>query len=444
METRARYVLIGIFLLAFIAGVFGFIYWLENAGGFRERADYRIRFDGPVSGLMTGSSVLFNGVRVGEVTALGIRADAPRLVSADVAVDAEIPVRKDTVVDIEYQGLTGIAAIALSGGKGDAPMLESNGGVPVLHARQGAGLTMIQSARTALLKIHGVLDDNAETFKEAISNINEFAGALARNSDKVDGILSGLERMTGGSRGKDTEKVYDLIAAEDVKVETTELRGQVSVPLPTALFSLDTQNIIFVQAKNEAPQPPGPRWADTLTRLVQSKIAQSFENSGLGKSVGHSDALIGDYQLLIDIRNFEMIAKPKPRAEVEFFAKIADVDGKIAAAQPFKATVSAKSTETTDAIAAFRDAFEKVAAKLVAWTASSLKPQPAPEPEAEPVSQSEIEPEPAPKAEVEPASVQALNPKPKVEAPAESSAGLPRTPAADVSNSPSSSGTKIQ
>ena len=426
METRARYVLIGIFLLVFTAGMFGFIYWLENAGGFRERADYRIRFDGPVSGLLTGSSVLFNGVRVGEVTALGIRANAPRLVTADIAVDAEIPIRKDTIVDVEYQGLTGIAAIALSGGKSDAPMLESNGEVPVLHARQGAGLTMMQSARTALLKIHGILDDNSESFKEMISNINEFAGALARNSGKVDGILGGLERMTGGGRGKDTEKVYDLIAAKDVKVESTELRGQVSVPPPTALFNLDMQNILFVSAKNEAPEPSGPRWADTLTRLVQSKIAQSFENSGLGKSVGHSDALIGDYQLLVDIRNFQMIAKPEPLAEVEFFAKIADADGKIAAAQPFNATAHAKSTETTDAIAAFREAFRKVAAEIVAWTASSLKP------EAEPVPQSESEPE----AKSAPAT--------KAEAPAEGASGLPGAPAADVSNSLGSNGAPIQ
>ncbi|MBX2804670.1 MAG: membrane integrity-associated transporter subunit PqiC [Hyphomicrobiales bacterium] len=375
METRARYVLIGIFLLVLTAGVFGFIYWLENSGGFRERENYRVRFDGPVSGLLTGSSVLFNGIRVGEVTGLGIRADAPRQVTADIAVDGATPIRQDTVVDIEYQGLTGIAAIALNGGDSDAPMLERNGDAPVLNARQGAGLTMTQSAREALLKIHGILDDNAESFKEMLSNINEFAGALARNSNRVDGILGGLDRMTGGARGKDTEKVYDLIAAKNVDVKTTALRGQVSVPPPTAVFNMDTQNILFLPEKDAAPEPPGPRWADTLTRLVQSKVSQSFENSGLGASVGHNDALIGDYQLLIDIRNFQTIAKPEPMAEVELFVKIVDLDGKIHSAQQFMAETPAKSTETTDAVVALRDAFGQVAAELVTWTATSLKPE---------------------------------------------------------------------
>ncbi len=55
METRANYVLIGVFTLAVVVGVFGFIYWFQNIGGSGERAQYRIQFDGSVSGLRTGA-----------------------------------------------------------------------------------------------------------------------------------------------------------------------------------------------------------------------------------------------------------------------------------------------------------------------------------------------------------------------------------------------------
>ena len=68
METRARYALIGAFMLAVIVASFAFVYWLENKGGFGQRAYYQLRFDSSVSGLQTGSAVLFNGIRVGEVT----------------------------------------------------------------------------------------------------------------------------------------------------------------------------------------------------------------------------------------------------------------------------------------------------------------------------------------------------------------------------------------
>ena len=70
METRAPYAIIGLFVLAAIGAVLGFVYWLNNTGGLGERRVYRVQFDTPVSGLLVGASVLFNGIRVGEVTEL--------------------------------------------------------------------------------------------------------------------------------------------------------------------------------------------------------------------------------------------------------------------------------------------------------------------------------------------------------------------------------------
>ena len=54
METRARYALIGLFMLAATAAGFGFVYWLHHTGGLGERASYRIRFENFASGLRYG------------------------------------------------------------------------------------------------------------------------------------------------------------------------------------------------------------------------------------------------------------------------------------------------------------------------------------------------------------------------------------------------------
>src|SRR4030042_5767159 len=101
METRARYALIGLFMLAVIAASFGFVYWLENKGGFAQQDTYRIRFQGSVSGLLIGSTVLFNGIRVGEVTGLGLNADAPQEGIATIAVVNGTPIRADTQINID-------------------------------------------------------------------------------------------------------------------------------------------------------------------------------------------------------------------------------------------------------------------------------------------------------------------------------------------------------
>ena len=57
METRAPFVIVGAFVLAAIAAVFGFVYWLNNAGGIGKRDSYHVVFNGPVPGLLVGAAV---------------------------------------------------------------------------------------------------------------------------------------------------------------------------------------------------------------------------------------------------------------------------------------------------------------------------------------------------------------------------------------------------
>src|SRR6202048_2442788 len=135
METRAPFAVVGAFVLAAIVAVFGFVYWLHNTGGLGPRTTYHVQFDGPVPGLLIGAGVLFNGIRVGEVADLGLAPDNPRRVNATISVSATTPVRSDTKVGLEFQGLTGVPVIALEGGT----QLTNSGPVPTLIADQGAG-----------------------------------------------------------------------------------------------------------------------------------------------------------------------------------------------------------------------------------------------------------------------------------------------------------------
>src|SRR6202795_1373611 len=113
METRAPFVVVGAFVLAAIAAVFGFVYWLHNTGGLGPRATYHVQFEGSVPGLLVGAAVVFNGIRVGEVADLGLAPDNPRRVNATLSVASTTPVRSDTKVGLDFQGLTGVPVIAL-------------------------------------------------------------------------------------------------------------------------------------------------------------------------------------------------------------------------------------------------------------------------------------------------------------------------------------------
>ncbi|MGB6702316.1 MlaD family protein, partial [Methyloceanibacter sp.] len=181
METRARYALIGAFMLAVIAASFAFVYWLENKGGFGQRAYYQLRFDSSVSGLQEGSAVLFNGFRVGEVTGLTLDPEHPDQVVATVGVVDGTPVRSDTKVGIESQGLTGGAAVTLTGGDASSPPVSAeNGELPVLGAEPGAGQDWQSLGREALRKLNNILSDNADNLHSAIANFNTFTDVLAK------------------------------------------------------------------------------------------------------------------------------------------------------------------------------------------------------------------------------------------------------------------------
>jgi phospholipid/cholesterol/gamma-HCH transport system substrate-binding protein len=153
METRAPFIIVGAFVLTAIGAVSGFVYWLHNTAGTGARTIHHVQFDGPVSGLLVGAAVLFNGIRVGEVTHLGLVADSPRRVDATIAVASTTPVHADTTVGLDFQGLTGVPVIALEGGK----EVGASTNPQTLIASPAAGQSMTQAARNALGRVDTVL-----------------------------------------------------------------------------------------------------------------------------------------------------------------------------------------------------------------------------------------------------------------------------------------------
>ena len=374
METRARYTLVGLFTLAVTAAGFGFVYWLNTTGGLHQRMIYQIRFENSVSGLLTGSAVLFNGVRVGEVTALDLSPENPRQVTATIAVDAGTPIRADTKAGIEFQGLMGAPAISLTGGTSPSPVTAaSRNERPLLVADPAAGQSMTESAREVLRHIDTVISDNAAPLRTMIENLSSFSEALGRNADRIDGVIAGLERMTGGA-AKAPPTVYDLTPPAAFPSFDKPVAGQLVVREPSALDMLATDKILLRGDAGVNPISGNAKWSDMLPVVFQSKVIQGFENAGYLREVSRPvEGLSADFQLLTDFRSFEIAVSPEPMAEVQFSAKVLGLDGRIIAARIFHARVPARGTEPDAAAAAIDAAFGKVAVELVVWTAAAIR-----------------------------------------------------------------------
>jgi phospholipid/cholesterol/gamma-HCH transport system substrate-binding protein len=184
MRTRASNLVIGSMALAVIAAAFGGLLAFRKIHGLQQRSPLRITFEGSASGLRKGGSVNFDGVQVGQI--MSLKLDNPRKVVALVMVDSSAPIRKDTVVGLEFQGLTGVAAISLVGGAATAPPVPlDDDGIPILTA----DLSESESIRDSLHNVDRFLVGNQAMLKDTLLNFETYTASLASKGDAIDSVI---------------------------------------------------------------------------------------------------------------------------------------------------------------------------------------------------------------------------------------------------------------
>jgi phospholipid/cholesterol/gamma-HCH transport system substrate-binding protein len=268
---------------------------------------------------------------------------------------------------LEFQGLTGVPVIALEGGSdGEKP----TGSDLVLVADPMASQSMTVAARNALVRVDNLVAENSSGVRDIVGNLKTFSDALARNSNRIDGILTGVEKMTGAGPAAPPKAIYDLVApTEFASAPAQPSSAQLAVVEPTGTLQLDTQRILVTPAADR-PGFAEAQWSDSIPKLIQARLVQTFENFDLQRAVTrNSPDVSAEQQLLVDIRSFQAVATQEPVAEVTLTAKVVSKDGKILASKIFAQKVAFKELTPATASAAINEAFTRVAADMVVWAA---------------------------------------------------------------------------
>jgi len=255
METRANYALIGGFTLAVIASAFLFVFWFSGSGRPTGQTVYKVVFTGSISGLSRGGSVLFNGVRVGEVTTIDLVPQDPSRVSALIEIDSRVPVRTDTKARLEYTGFTGVASVALTGGNIDAPILGGTKGPGVLFADRSDFQDLLETAQRIagkasdfLDKSNKFIDDSSGPLNTSVKNIEKFSDALAANSDGVKDFLASMAdigriikplALKLEDLAKDSDTIVKAVDPEEIKSIVKDFAG-LSAKLNASADKVDT------------------------------------------------------------------------------------------------------------------------------------------------------------------------------------------------------------
>jgi cholesterol transport system auxiliary component len=118
----------------------------------------------------------------------------------------------------------------------------------------------------------------------------------------------------------------------------------------------------------------GAQWADRLPRIVQARLAETFQRSGSFGGVGKpGEGLAIDYQVIAEIRAFEILVDGGQRANVELFVRLLnDRNGVVRASRSFATSMPVSGSGNDAYIRALDGAFGKAAIDIVAWTDSLI------------------------------------------------------------------------
>jgi phospholipid/cholesterol/gamma-HCH transport system substrate-binding protein len=290
MEIRSSPLIVGLFTLAILAGAFGFVYWIGAYGDTAGRVSYRVVFSDEVTGLNKGSSVLYNGIKAGDVISLSVAKDDPAQVVALIQIDPSYPINVDTTAQLQFTGITGVGFVQLKTSKADAKPLKEAWGEsaepPIIYAEKSTFQDLMEGAKSLLTKVDSVatridalVANNETAVTNTIHNIETFSDALAKNSDKISSFI---EDASGAARrinevGKRIEVLADNLNTVVEAINPDEVRAIIG----------DVRSFTDALAAN----------SDKVTVLAEN-AGQAAER--INKFAGQLEGIAGDVKKVVE------------------------------------------------------------------------------------------------------------------------------------------------
>jgi phospholipid/cholesterol/gamma-HCH transport system substrate-binding protein len=239
MTSKSGYMMVGAFVLILSTAFVWGILWI-SAGGAPQNFDrYVVYMTGSVSGLNVDAPLKYRGVDVGKVEQIGIDPKNPERIRLLLQVRQGTPVKEDTVASLEYQGLTGIANVNLSGGKADSADLKRWPGedYPVITGRP----SIFSNLDTTLEGVVGTLmetsaginamlsEENRSNIARSIENVAVLTESFAQQANHLETIVAHLETTLENAREASVDLPHMVQeftrSAEAVTQMADEIRG---------------------------------------------------------------------------------------------------------------------------------------------------------------------------------------------------------------------------
>jgi ABC-type transporter Mla subunit MlaD len=224
MSTEAK---VGVFVIASLVVLGSAIYFLRATQTVRGQVPYRthLRYAG---GLAPGASVLFGGIKVGQITAVRPAAEDPTRIEITFDVKTGTPVNEKSTAQVGTVSIMSSPALSITTGSNDARRLNAGEVVPSQEAVSLEEITrrvaVVAESANALMTTLGreVPILTGET-RKLLANLNEISGP--RNQKQIERILADLNALLARESPKIaqiTDQIGKLAQHADSVVSSVE------------------------------------------------------------------------------------------------------------------------------------------------------------------------------------------------------------------------------
>ena len=195
METRARHLAVGAFVLVLVICGGLFAIWIAKFSGQVTFMPYFTRFSGSVSQMRIDTTVLFGGIPVGRVTDVRIDPENSELARVDFVVREGTPIREDSQATIEIQSIAGGVGLQISRGSADAKVLppysEVKGVSSAIERLVSQAPNLLNKLTQIADNLNGMLNaENRQALTETLGNLRDLSVSLKGHQDQLDTLLT--------------------------------------------------------------------------------------------------------------------------------------------------------------------------------------------------------------------------------------------------------------
>ena len=196
MENKAHAIAAGAFVLGLIAMLVALVVWFTRDNTVRNI--YELSTSDAVSGLQPQAMVRYRGIAVGKVTLIDFDPKRKGNVRVRISVDERVPLTQSSYATLSYQGVTGLAFIALDDkGGSTVALIPNNDDPPRLPLKQSAlaqlqdrGEAIINQVEEVTKRANTLLGDaNQKRFADALENIAQAAGSANDLTKRLDNTV---------------------------------------------------------------------------------------------------------------------------------------------------------------------------------------------------------------------------------------------------------------